>query len=341
LKDELKILQYNSPKTQGVKMKFLLRSIVFLLIMVLFANASSQQTASDGTKLAGNFGDADKDLLADPEQDPRKWVDPTVLIFGYTENQALYQYAREALAKHIEQATGKKVRWFRYRTNAAQLEAMRTGMVHIVGLNTGSVPVGVRCSGFRLFSMAAKSDGRYGYTMQIITYPGSGIDKTTDLKGKKILFTSPTSNSGYKAPKALLSQRYNLSEGLDYRVRFSGSHEKSIIAVAHRKAKIATIANGVLNSMISSGKISPSDINIIYTSQSFPGTGYGYPYNLKPQLAKKIEKAFFDFRLRDSKGKLRDLNRYHDALFIPAEYREKWSIVRDIDLFANPDQSCR
>jgi len=322
-------------------MKFVWKFILFSIIASSAAYATMPNDKSLCRKPAGHFCDRDNDLLADPETDPKKWIDPYTLLFGYTGNQALYRYAREALGRRIEQATGKKVKWFKYRTNAAQLEAMREGLVHIVSLNTGSVPIGVRCSGFRLFAMAAKSNGKYGYTMQIITYPGSGINNISDLKGKKILFTSPTSNSGYKAPKALLSQQYNLSEGLDYRVRFSGSHNKSILAVAQHKAKIATIANGVLNSMISSGKIGSADTKIIYTSQPFPGTGYGYPYNLKPELAKKIEKAFFDFRLRDSNGSLRDLNRYHDALFIPAEYKEKWAIVRDIDKFVNPNQSCR
>jgi len=290
--------------------------------------------------LEHHFCDRDGDMLPDPETDPARWLDPPMLVFGYTENQALYPPVRQALTRHLEQATGKKVHFFRYRTNAAQLEAMRNGLVHIVGLNTGSVPIGVRCSGFRLFAMAAKADGSYGYTMQIITYPGSGISSIEDLRDRTILFVTPTSNSGYKAPRALLKQRYNMSEGLDYRARFSGSHAKSIQRIAQRKAIAATIADGVLSSMIQKGQINAGTVRIIYTSESFPGTGYGYPYNLKPALARKIEQAFYDFQLLDANGSLRDVNRYHDALFIPAHYKEKWQNVRDIDRFNNPEQKC-
>jgi len=316
---------------------------IWLLMLgsLLTAGNDTQAVNCPHGTLDVRFCDRDGDMLADPEPDPAKWLNPYTLVFGYTENQALYPYAREALAQQIEKATGKKVRFFRYRTNAAQLEAMRTGMVHIVGLNTGSVPVGVRCSGFRLFAMAAKADGSYGYTMQIITWPGSGIDKIEDVRDHKILFVTPTSNSGYKAPRALLKQVYNFSEGLDYRVRFSGSHTKSILAVARHEAKVATIADGVLSSMIDSGQIDPKSIKILYTSQTYPGTGYGYPYNLNPELAHKIEQAFFTFEMRDASGRLLDVNKYHDALFIPAEYKEKWTIVRTIDRFNNPDQSCR
>ena len=33
----------------------------------------------------------------------------------------------------------------------------------------------------------------------------------------------------------------------------------------------------------------------LQVSDSFPSTGYGYVYNLKPELAKKVEEAFFTF----------------------------------------------
>jgi len=280
-------------------------------------------------------------MLADPETDPKKWLDPYTLVFGYTENQALHKDARTALGHAIEKATGKRVRFFLYRTNAAQLEAMRSGLLHIVGLNTGSVPVGVRCSGFRLFAMAAKADRSYGYTMQIITWPGSGIRTMHDLRDQTILFVTPTSNSGYKAPRVILKEKFHMSDGIDYQVRFSGSHTKSILQIAHHQAKVAAIADGVLASMIASGKIRREDVVVLYRSESFPGTGYGYPYNLKPSLAHKIEKAFFHFRFTDANGTLREVNRYHDALFIPAEYKEKWGIVRSIDAQSNPTHECR
>ena len=291
--------------------------------------------------LSPQFCDRDGDMLADPETDPAKWLDPYELVFGYTQNQTLHEGAKKALARHIEKATGKKVRYFLYRTNAAQLEAMRNGMLHIVALNTGSVPIGVECSGFRLFGMAAKADRSYGYTMMLISYPGSRITRVEDARDKTILFVTPTSNSGYKAPHLLLQSTYSMSEGIDYKVRFSGSHTKSILAVSHREFKVAAIADGVLSSMIDAGRIDPDSIKILYTSQTYPGTGYGYPYNLNPELARKIEEAFFTFEMRDASGKLLDVNKYHDALFIPAEYKEKWAIVRTIDRFSNPDQSCR
>ncbi|MCW0469180.1 PhnD/SsuA/transferrin family substrate-binding protein [Vibrio chagasii] len=40
--------------------------------------------------------------------------------------------------------------------------------------------------------------------MEIITHPGSGIENVESKKGKNLAFTSQTSNSGFKAPSAIL-----------------------------------------------------------------------------------------------------------------------------------------
>lgn len=61
---------------------------------------------------------------------------------------------------------------------------MRSGRLHIAGFNTGSTPLAVNCAGFAPFTMMAAEDGSFGYEMEIITYPGSGIEKVEDLKIK-------------------------------------------------------------------------------------------------------------------------------------------------------------
>ena len=108
------------------------------------------------------------------------------------------------------------------QNNAAQIEAMRSGRLHIAGFNTGSNPLAVNCAGFRPFTMMAVQDGDFGYEMEIITYPGSGIEKVEDIKGKKLAFTSPTSNSGFKAPSAILKAEYGMEAGARFRAGLLG-----------------------------------------------------------------------------------------------------------------------
>ena len=55
----------------------------------------------------------------------------------------------------MEKVTGKKVLFFPVQSNAAQIEAMRSGRLHIAGFNTGSNPLAVNCAGFVPFAMMA------------------------------------------------------------------------------------------------------------------------------------------------------------------------------------------
>ncbi len=104
----------------------------------------------------------------------------------------------------MEEKTGKSVQFFPVQSNAAQIEAMRAGRLHIAGFNTGSNPLAVACAGLRPFAMMASADDSFGYEMEIITYPDSGITKVEDIKGNKLAFTAETSNSGFKAPSVWL-----------------------------------------------------------------------------------------------------------------------------------------
>ncbi|MBD3764522.1 MAG: phosphate/phosphite/phosphonate ABC transporter substrate-binding protein, partial [Rhodobacterales bacterium] len=182
-------------------------------------------------KLDARYTDADGDMIADIPTDAAALVDPDTLIFAYTpvEDPAVYAEAWKDFIAHMETVTGKKVQFFPIDSNAAQIEAMRAGRLHISGFNTGSNPLAVACAGFRPFAMMAAKDGSFGYEMEIITYPGSGIEKVEDLKGKKLAFTSETSNSGFKAPSALLKSVYGLEAGRDFEPVFSGKHDNSIL----------------------------------------------------------------------------------------------------------------
>ncbi|MFN3350355.1 phosphate/phosphite/phosphonate ABC transporter substrate-binding protein, partial [Pseudorhodoplanes sp.] len=248
-----------------------------IVAALMLAALPSQVSALDQ-----RFTDADGDMVADAPKDPKQWVDPPVLVFSYTpvEDPAVYAKVWDGFIKHLEKVTGKKVQFFPVQSNAAQLEAMRAGRLHVSGFNTGSNPLAVNCAGFVPFALMSSKDGQYGYEMEIITYPGSGVTKIEDIKGKKMAFTSQTSNSGFRAPSALLKQNYNLEAGKDYEPVFSGKHDNSVIGVANKDYPAAAIANEVMHRMFERGVVKKDQIVTIYKSKTFPTTGYGYVYNL-------------------------------------------------------------
>jgi phosphonate transport system substrate-binding protein len=113
------------------------------------------------------YCDRDGDFVADAPADPKQLVNPSTLIFAYTpvEDPAVYAKAWDGFVKYMEQTTGKKVVFFPVQSNAAEIEAMRSGRLHVAGFNTGSNPIAVNCAGFVPFAMMGTKDGQFGYEM--------------------------------------------------------------------------------------------------------------------------------------------------------------------------------
>lgn len=312
--------------------------------MVLAVMAVAADCLAPAWALDARYRDADGDLVADAPSDTKDQVDPPVLVFAYTpvEDPAVYAKVWDGFIKHLEKTTAKRVQFFPVQSNAAQIEAMRAGRLHVAGFNTGATPLAVNCAGFVPFTLMSTKEGTYGYNMEIITYPGSGIDKPDDLKGKKVAFTAETSNSGYKAPAAILRDKFKLDVGKDYEPVFSGKHDNSILGVANKDYPAAAIANSVLKRMIARGALKAEQVKSIFVSESFPSTAYGTVYNLKPDLAKKVEEAFFTFPWEGS-ALLAEFKNNDPPVnhFLRITYKQHWQIVRDVDQAMNVSYACK
>ena len=282
--------------------------------------------------LDDRYCDADGDLIADIPTDAADQIDPDTLIFAYTpvEDPAVYETAWADFLAHLEEATGKDVMFFPVQNNAAQIEAMRSGRLHIAGFNTGSNPLAVNCAGFRPFTIMAGEDGSFGYEMEILTHPDSGISGVEDIKGGQMAFTSETSNSGFKAPSAILASEFNMKAGEDFEPVFSGKHDNSILGVANKDYPAAAIANSVLARMLERDVVSEDQLVSIYKSQTFPTTGYGTAHNLTPELQNQIRQAFFSFEW-DGTSLQEEFGKNGEAQFLEMTYQDFWSVIRTID----------
>ncbi len=311
--------------------------------LVLAMAAAGPVTAQDCPRgdLDTRFCDVDGDLLADTPTDPAEQLDPDTLIFAYTpvEDPAVYKAAWSDFLSHLEAETGKTVVFFPVQNNAAQIEAMRSGRLHIAGFNTGSNPLAVNCAGFNPFTIMASKDGNFGYEMEIITYPGSGIEKVEDIKGKSLAFTSPTSNSGFKAPSAILKSDFDLIPERDFEPVYSGKHDNSILGVANKDYVAASIANSVKSRMISRDVIKEDDVKVIYKSQTFPTTGFGTVYNLKPELKESIRNAFFSFEWEGTSLEA-EFSKSNEGQFLEMTYQEFWDVIRKIDTANGVSYAC-
>ena len=295
------------------------------LALAASAPALSQGCANRGD-LDARYCDENGDLIADLPKNAKDLQDPATLIFSYTpvEDPAVYENVFKDFMAHLSKVTGKRVRWFPAESYAAQVEAMRSGRLHIAGVATGPTPYAVNLAGFVPIVAMQRADGSVGYTLQLITHKDSDIRKVADLKGKRVAHVSPSSNSGDTAPRVLFKQ-LGIEPGKDYEVVFSGKHDNSVMGVVNRDYDAAPIASTVAERMQARGMFKPDTLRVVYESSPFPRTAFGVAHNLKPELQAKIKQAFLTFDFKNSKlaSEFKDTER-----FGPIEYKSAWKDIR-------------
>lgn len=322
-----------------LKTNILFSQVTALMVAACFSLFTYAEDCPRGT-LDEQYCDRDGDLVADLPLDQSQWVDPETIIFSYTpvEDPAVYAKVWDGFINHMAEVTGKKVVFFPVQSYAAQYEAMRSGRLHVAGVNTGGNPVAVSCAGMVPFAMMASKDGSFGYEMEIIVPVDSDITTPADIKGRSLAFTSPTSNSGFKAPSALLKSEFGLEAEKDFATAFSGKHDNSILGVANKDYEAAAIANSVLNRMIDRGAVDPAKIKSIYKSATFPTTGYGHAHNLHPTVVAKIKQAFFTFPWEGSEL-LAEFKK--EGSFVSIHHKSDWAVIRKIDTANGVSYDCK
>jgi phosphonate transport system substrate-binding protein len=219
------------------------------------------------------------------------------------------------------------------QSNSAEVEAMRSGRLHIAGYSTGPTAFAVNLAGAVPFAIMGSDDGRFGYTLQVYAKKSSPIEKMSDLKGKRVAHTAPTSNSGNQAPRALFPA-LGVVPDQDYKVIYSGSHDQSMLGVVAGDYDAAPVASEVVERMAQRKLYDPNDVKIIWESKRFPTTSYTMAHNLDPALAAKIKEAFFSFSFKDTAlGKeFKDVSK-----FVPVTYKDDWAVIREIQKANNTE----
>lgn len=274
------------------------------------------------------YCDENGDMVADLPSDKSQWNDPDTLIFAYTpvEDPAIYSDIWQPFIDHLSEVTGRDVRFFAVQSNSAQVEAMRSGRLHIAGFSTGPTPFAVNLAGAVPFALMGSDSGQFGYSLQVYTHSDSDIQEITDLKGKRVAHTSPTSNSGNQAPRALFPE-LGVVPGEDYEITFSGSHDQSMLGVVAKDYDAAPVASEVVERMAARGLYDTEDVRLVWESDRFPTTSYNHAHNLHPDLVEKIREAFYTFKFSGT-----ELGEEFEGVetFIPINYKDNWKVIRTI-----------
>lgn len=306
-------------------MKKLLMLVAMALVLALAVPAFADDCLNRGT-LDEMYCDNDKDLVADLAA-PGQCQDPSTLVFTYTpvEDPAVYRDAFADFQAYLKEATGKEVVYYTVQSNAAEVEAMRSGRLHIAGFSTGPTGFAVNLAGYVPMAVKGYPEGFQGYNLIVVVKKDSPIKSLADLKGKKVAHTSASSNSGNLAPRALFPP-LGITPDEDYTVVYSGKHDQSILGVAHGDYDAAPVASDVYERMVRAGRVDADALRVVFTSPKFPTSSFGYSSQLCPDLAQKIVGAFHSYRFTEKMQKS-----FGGAdRFYPITYMADWKVIRDI-----------
>ena len=296
------------------------------LINIVASTANAQECKHRG-ELDTMFCDENKDLVADPPKDAKRFKTPNTLVFTYTpvEDPAVYEQAFRPFTDHLARCTGKKVVFFQVQSNAAEIEAMRSGRLHVGGFSTGPTAFAVNIAGAVPFAVKGTAQEFQGYQLFFIVKKDSPYQKMSDLKGKKVAHTAPSSNSGHMAPMALFPKE-GLTPEKDYKILFSGKHDQSILGVRSGDYDAAPVASDVFHRMAVRGQIKEDEFRVIWKSAKFPTSSFAYAHDLEPKLRDQMLKCFYDYRFNAEMQKAFD----GADRFVPVTYLKDWAIVRQV-----------
>jgi phosphonate transport system substrate-binding protein len=272
------------------------------------------------------YCDDNRDMVADVPEAARQ-RDPSTLVFAYTpvEDPALYASQFKPFLDFLTQCTGRRVVYFQVTSNAAQVEAMRSGRLHIAGFSTGPTAFAVNLAGAVPFAVKGNPERYESYRVAMVVRADSPFQTLADLKGKRVAHTSATSNSGNLAPRAFFPA-LGLVPDQDYRVIYSGGHDRTVMGVNAGDYDAGPVASDVLGRMIARGQVKGENLRVIWQSDPFPTSSFALAHDLKPELADKIRQCFFDFRFPEAMS--RDLG--GNDRFWPATYAKDWAPVRAV-----------
>ena len=308
-----------------------MRALIGLLVLAAAFAFAGIAFAQDACKSRGEldtpYCDEDGDLLADPPRDPKRQKNPDTLFFTNSplDDPAVFKKLLEPFVDHLAKCTARKVRFYDVFSSAAAIEAMRSGRMHLGTMSSGDTAFAVNVAGAIPIGIRGDATGPQGYQLWMIVRADSPYQKLSDLKGKRIAHTSPSSNSGNLAPRSLFPPE-GLVPDKDYKVLFSGKHENSVAGVAAGDYDAAPIAHDILVRMAERGVVKMADFRIIWKSRNFPPGGLAMAHDLAPALAQKIRECTYNFRYTPEMVKgFQGADRW-----VPVDYKKDWEIIRKV-----------
>ena len=171
-------------------------------------------------------------------------------------------------------------------------ENLEKESVDVAFVCTGTYVHGRDSGGIELLAQPEFKAG-LSYRCVLIVPKGSSALEWGDLKGKTVAFTDPESNTGCLVPRAaLIAQGYKPEEFFG-KVIFTGSHDRSVRAVASGVVDAAAVDSLVFYPMVENDPSLSEKVRVVWSSEPFGPPAIVVPTNLDAGLKAALRQALF------------------------------------------------
>jgi phosphonate transport system substrate-binding protein len=232
---------------------------------------------------------------------------PPVLRYAFSPQAEALQgggLRPELMVGYLQKQLHMPVEVVRVEGYGPTIEAMRAEKVDMISGSSLTYLLAAQKAGAEAIVARGNPDGTIGGYRSVIAVPkNSPIHSMADLKAhaKELVFAfaEPASTSGYLYPRVGL-QNAGINPDTDFKkVVFAGDHLATVMTVDAGKVDAAGFMEGMLTRLITTHRIAPGDVRVLWTSDPIPEGPYSVRKALPEKLKKEIQTALLEMPTRD------------------------------------------
>ncbi|GAC1548970.1 MAG: putative selenate ABC transporter substrate-binding protein [Vulcanimicrobiaceae bacterium] len=233
---------------------------------------------------------------------------------------------KQPLADMLQQATGHPVRIIIPTSYAATVEAIGNEGVDLAYFGALTYVKANLRYGAR--AVVQRVEDRRFHALFIASAANASLGSLKDLKGKSFAFGDVNSTSGHLIPAKELSEA-GLDAERDLKVRYTGNHTATALAVASGQVDAGAIDESVYTKMLADKTIDAAKARVFATSKPFTDYVWAVRKDLDGATVTKIRNGFL--KLSDPKV-LALLRATHYVTASDREYDSIRDIARKLNL---------
>ena len=202
-------------------------------LALLAGPALAQGTCPNRGQLDALYCDANDDLVADAPSDPKKLRDPSTIVFTYTpvEDPAVYENIFKPFTTISADARARRWCSTRCSRTAAEIEAMRSGRLHVAGFSTGPTGFAVNLAGAVPFAVKGTAERFQGYNLIVIVKKRQPLPEARRSQGQEGRAHRRRRRTRATSRRSRCSPSRASRPDKDYKIIFSGKHDQSVLGV--------------------------------------------------------------------------------------------------------------